>query len=200
MRFDIRLESKNWNVLQSVRNILDPDRALITLFRRCFILILPILVALNAFWEKPADAPLQYQMFCLKHPEQCHSDKIETITYGWAMLQDLKRINRRVNRQIEPKYEMRDIWSVGVKQGDCEDYVLTKRNRLARLGIPSGALRVAIVDTEKGERHAVLIVKTSRGNLVLDNRRSNIIFTHKTGYQFLKMSSHDPLRWVQGSV
>lgn len=88
-----------------------------------------------------------------------------------------------------------DIWSLNPRAGDCDDYVMTKRHRLIKAGLPASALRVAIVRTRTGEGHAVLLVATADGELVLDNLRRNIIGRHRTGYSFIKVASANPNVW-----
>jgi predicted transglutaminase-like cysteine proteinase len=63
----------------------------------------------------------------------------------------------------------RDRWEADVAAGDCEDYALTKRRKLIALGWSARALRIAVARTASVEGHAVLVVATSQGDLVLDN-------------------------------
>ena len=56
--------------------------------------------------------------------------------------------------------------------GDCEDYVLLKRRMLMQAGWPREALLITVVRDKKGDGHAVLTVKTNRGEFVLDNQSS----------------------------
>ncbi len=101
------------------------------------------------------------------------------ITLDRAVNARLQQVNRRVNIQITPEADMGvfheiDVWgaSTGVDgrlYGDCEDYVLLKRRELIDGGFPAQALSIAVARTPRGELHAVLIVATDRGDLVLDN-------------------------------
>ncbi len=68
-----------------------------------------------------------------------------------------------------------DYWETPVefltKGGDCEDFAIAKYVSLRALGVPDKAMRVAIVrDLQKNIPHAVLIVYTSQGPMVLDNQ------------------------------
>lgn len=54
-------------------------------------------------------------------------------------------------------------------RGDCEDFALTKKMRLRDAGVPSSALLVALAVTASGKQHAVLIVRTDHGDIVLDS-------------------------------
>jgi predicted transglutaminase-like cysteine proteinase len=148
-------------------------------------------------YTSPTRAPLQYQMFCLQNSKHCRSSGRKVVAYSNGLVRKLQRVNSKVNRSIRPQRDKGDIWVVGAKRGDCEDYVLTKRRDLIRAGVPAGALRVAVVRTRGGVGHAVLVVKTNKGDLVLDNRRKRIVHSHKSGYSFIKMSTNRPLSWVR---
>ena len=50
---------------------------------------------------------------------------------------------------------------------------------------------------KKGEGHAVLTVKTDKGEFVLDNQNENVVAWTETGYRFVKRQSQgDPNVWV----
>jgi len=56
---------------------------------------------------------------------------------------------------------------------------------------------VTVVRDRQGDGHAVLTVRTDRGDYVLDNETSDIRLWHQTGYRFVKrQSSVDPNLWV----
>lgn len=68
-----------------------------------------------------------------------------------------------------------DYWATPVefmtRGGDCEDFAIAKYASLRALGVPEDRLRLAIVkDLEKGIPHAILIVYTDNGAMVLDNQ------------------------------
>jgi predicted transglutaminase-like cysteine proteinase len=119
-------------------------------------------------------APLAFQLFCLRYRSECKASRTSEIPYTTKLQATLASVNRSVNRSIIPLNERRDVWSLNPRFGDCDDYVMTKRSRLIRAGVPAGALRVAVVKTRSGEGHAVLIVKTSAGEYVLDNIRKQL--------------------------
>lgn len=115
----------------------------------------------------------------------------------------LLETNARVNRDVEPVTDI-DQWGVAEKwsypttgKGDCEDYVLEKRRRLMEAGWPRQALLVTVVRDKKGDGHAVLMVKTDRGDFVLDNQEAKVKLWTETGYKFLKrQSEQSPNLWV----
>ena len=89
---------------------------------------------------------------------------------------DLVKVNAWVNDNIKPITDL-EHWGV-VEQwdypddgnGDCEDYVLLKRRMLMQAGWPREALLITVVRDKKGDGHAVLTVKTDRGEFILDNQ------------------------------
>ena len=117
----------------------------------------------------------------------------------WAVLQ---RTNQRVNHRIASTtdrelYGRDEYWTIPSTAGDCEDYVLLKRQMLMREGMAASSLLITVVHDENGEGHAVLTVPTRAGDLVLDNRRDEILYWWHTGYSFIKRQSEsDPRQWV----
>jgi predicted transglutaminase-like cysteine proteinase len=82
-------------------------------------------------------------------------------------------------------------------KGDCEDYVLLKRRMLIKAGWPREALLITVVRDTKGDGHAVLTVKTDKGDFVLDNQAENVLLWSDTGYRFVKRQSQsDQNVWV----
>ena len=69
-----------------------------------------------------------------------------------------------------------DRWDLAEDgQGDCEDFQLLKRRLLAEAGLPRRAMRMTVVVDDKGEGHAVLMIRTAQGDFVLDNKTSAIL-------------------------
>ena len=73
-----------------------------------------------------------------------------------------------------------DYWATPLeflkRGGDCEDYAIAKYTALKMLGVPESRLRIAIVqDQIKNIPHAVLIVYTEQGTLVLDNQNKQAL-------------------------
>ncbi len=141
--------------------------------------------------------PLQFALFCMNNPADCKSGGKSRLTMTDALSSKLERVNKEVNRQIAFRSDRSDVWSANVTKGDCEDYVLTKRRRLMQLGVSPSALRIAVVRNSKGEGHAILVVKTDKGEMVLDNARDRIVQSRSTGYKWISMSSANPQKWVR---
>ncbi|MFK7746418.1 MAG: transglutaminase-like cysteine peptidase [Roseobacter sp.] len=136
-------------------------------------------------------------------------------TYSWACtrtgqsgLSDAKirslakKINSSVNRQVSQiedidQYGRAEHWALPTHRGgDCEDLVLLKKKLLIAQGVSSEDLLIATVLDHKLRSHAVLILRSDRGDLVLDNLTNTIKPWQKTGYTFLKLQNPKNLaRW-----
>ena len=83
------------------------------------------------------------------------------------------------------------------KKGDCEDYVLLKRRILMERGWPESTLLITVVRDQNNEGHAVLTVRTDKGDFVLDNKRRDIVRFADTPYTYIKrQSERNPLVWI----
>jgi predicted transglutaminase-like cysteine proteinase len=142
-------------------------------------------------------APFSYVRFCSANPDDCRQTKPQTIQWNYQNWIALAGVNWSINRTMQPVYDKGgDIWSVGGKSGDCEDFALTKRRELIRQGIPSSALRIAVALTPEGEGHAVLVARTTAGDFVLDNRTNRLLKWNQTDLSWIKIASAgSPLIW-----
>lgn len=149
--------------------------------------------------------PVGWVEFCAEHSYECKvapSAPRDVVLSNKAWT-DLVRINKRVNDTIKPMTDL-DHWGVVEKwsypddgYGDCEDYVLLKRRMLMEAGWPREALLVTVVREKNGNGHAVLTVKTDKGEFILDNQEERILLWSETGYRYVKRQSQsDPNRWV----
>jgi predicted transglutaminase-like cysteine proteinase len=151
------------------------------------------------------NAPIGHVTFCNQFPRECISFDSGNlrVKLTTAARKQLAFINESVNREIKPvsdqeQYGVVERWIYPESgQGDCEDYVLLKKKRLVESRWPASALLITVVKDEFGEGHAVLTVRTDRGDLILDNKRSEIMPWRETGYFFIKrQSARDPQQWV----
>ena len=150
-------------------------------------------------------APIGWLSFCVEHPRECAAKPTATrdAVMSERAWRDLKRINRWVNESIRPLTDM-EHWGTVEKwsypddgYGDCEDYVLLKRRMLIAAGWPREALLITVVRDDKDDGHAVLTVKTDKGEFVLDNQAEHVLPWTQTGYRFVKRQSQsDPNTWV----
>jgi predicted transglutaminase-like cysteine proteinase len=152
-----------------------------------------------------ARPPIGWVEFCNEHAKECATTASEPrdVVLTSKVWKDLVRVNRWVNEQIKPVTDM-DHWGVVERwsypddgQGDCEDYVLLKRRMLMQAGWPREALLITVVRDKKGDGHAVLTVKTDKGEFILDNQAEEILLWSETGYRFVKRQSQsNPNAWV----
>lgn len=156
-----------------------------------------VAMALSAGGVQAANPPLGFTVLCIKQPAECRGGGASQVTATNELLSTLQRVNNRVNRAIRPRADGKvDVWTVGARSGDCEDYVLTKRRDLINAGLPPSSLRIAFVKTRRGEEHAILVVNTSQGKLVLDNLTGAIKPLSQTGYRIVSMQTANPKKWV----
>jgi predicted transglutaminase-like cysteine proteinase len=148
-------------------------------------------------------APIGHVEFCRVHPQDCEPfaapDLVVSLTAArWDELSD---VNLRVNAEIAPLtdreiYGVLERWEYPAAAGDCEDFALLKRQVLIELGWPPSALLMTVVRDEVGDGHAVLTVRTSLGDLILDNRVNEILPWDLTPYGYVKrQSTRDAAQW-----
>lgn len=147
--------------------------------------------------EGSFNAPLGYQIFCLSNPRHCRGGGASEVRYTEQLGALLQRVNSGVNNSIAPRNDTKDVWSIGVSQGDCEEYALAKRAELIRGGVPASAVRIAMAKTRGGEGHAVVVVRTDVGDLVLDNLTSRIKNWDDTGLRWVGIASANARAWQQ---
>jgi predicted transglutaminase-like cysteine proteinase len=150
-------------------------------------------------------APIGWVEFCVEYDPECKtkpSAPRDVVLSGQAW-KDLQRVNLWVNTHVKPMTDM-EHWGVVERwnypddgYGDCEDYVLQKRRMLMQAGWPREALLITVVRDKNGDGHAVLTVKTDKGEYILDNQTDDIVLWSDTGYRFVKRQSQsDPNVWV----
>lgn len=152
-----------------------------------------------------ARPPIGWIDFCTDNRAECTGTRSapRDVVLTSKVWKDLVSVNQWVNKSIKPMTDQ-EHWGLVEKWsypddgiGDCEDYVLLKRRMLIQAGWPREALLITVVRDTKGDGHAVLTVKTSKGEFVLDNQEEDIRLWSQTGYRFVKRQSQsDPNVWV----
>lgn len=148
--------------------------------------------------------PIGHYEFCERLPKECkirntNLQPIKLDQSSWDILID---VNHSVNARIRPATDMElygreEYWTYPVDAGDCEDYVLEKQRELREKGFPLSSLLITVVRKPDGEGHAVLTVRTDRGDFILDNLRDDVNNWKDTEYTYLKrQSTQTPGRWV----
>lgn len=119
----------------------------------------------------------------------------------------LQQVNRTINSAIIKKDDMSsrglpDHWDLpladgGKPYGDCEDFVLEKRRALVAQGVSPRALSMAIARTRRGELHAVLVVTTDQGELILDNLSPWVTPWAELNYTWIQRQvAGDAFKWA----
>jgi predicted transglutaminase-like cysteine proteinase len=153
----------------------------------------------------PTQPSIGWAGFCTEYAPECESKPLEPrdVVLTPKAWKDLARINTWVNESVWPLTDM-DHWGVVERwnypddgYGDCEDYVLLKRKLLLQAAWPRQALLITVVRDRNGDGHAVLTVKTDKGEFILDNQNPEILLWSETGYRFVKRQSQsDPNLWI----
>jgi len=178
----------------------------------CLLALSALAAPAMAGTQKPAFAreyaetlpPIGFVEFCQRNPDACQpaegkQRRVSMTEEKWLLV---RMVNAFVNGAIAPitdetLYGTPEYWTLPADAGDCEDLVLLKKKILQQKGIPAEALRITVVLDEHGEGHAVLSLTTTRGDVILDNRRNEIRSWNATGYTMLKrQSAQDPRKWV----
>ena len=158
----------------------------------------------------PTSVPIGWHIFCKEHTEECHApsggvQKVSLTEQNWKMLLEIDHL---VNQNIAGISD-EDHYHISAKgianwwtypddgMGNCNDYALLKKRLLIEAGWPSSALFLTVVLDHHNEGHLVLMARTDRGDLILDNLEDEVLVWYQTGYTFLKrQSGSDPDTWI----
>lgn len=141
--------------------------------------------------------PVGHYELCQQLPQECNQRTpgrvpVELTRKLWATI---VKVNNSVNSRVAPRTDMEmwgkeEVWSFPNSGfGDCEDYALEKRRELMSIGVPAGDLLMTVVRQRNGDGHAVLTVRTSLGEFILDNLQPKVLSWTNTGYTYLKRQS-----------
>ena len=160
--------------------------------------------------QKPIQAPSGFVGICSRYDWVCASSGSSDLTAA-DKLALAQQVNRTVNRKVRQiddvrQYGKQEHWALPTRRGgDCEDLVLLKKKMLLEQGVPSQSLLISTVLDRSMRSHAVLVLRTDHGDMVLDNLTDRILPWNKTGYTFLKLQNPNAMsRWeavlARGSV
>ncbi|MBD8064377.1 transglutaminase-like cysteine peptidase [Devosia sp. PTR5] len=148
--------------------------------------------------------PVGALQFCQSHQGECSPNK--TIVPATVLTeqnwQQLVEVNAYYNQTVVPAtdeqlYRVEEFWTYPNGYGDCEDFALAKRRDLIAAGWAPSTLMIAVVRQPNGDGHAVLIARTDRGDMVLDNQAGTINLWSDTPYHYIKRQSQaNPAEWV----
>ena len=141
--------------------------------------------------------PFGWVDFCSRYAGECGEDERapQPVHLTVAAMKKIRQVNTYVNNNIQAVSDM-DHWGVVDRwdyptdgKGDCEDFALLKRRMLIAAGFPRQALLMTVVKESNGDGHAILTVKTDRGEFALDNLDNAVKPWADTGYRFVKRQS-----------
>ncbi|WP_187289026.1 transglutaminase-like cysteine peptidase [Fulvimarina pelagi] len=149
--------------------------------------------------------PIAFYTFCETNSRLCNTSSGEKhIVLSDQRYKELRNVNTRVNRQIEQRadakvYGQKDVWSLPDTVGDCEDFAIMKKDQLLKLGWPSSVLLLTVVKQPFSEEgHTLLTVRTSKGDIVLDNATDQIKLWHETKYRFFSVQAQGEMgKWLR---
>lgn len=148
--------------------------------------------------------PIGHYEFCKANSSKCGpTDDNGPMQLTEAKWKTLLKVNYNTNSAIEPLtdqeiFGVEERWVYPKNVGDCEDYVLLKQKMLVERGFAPSDLLITVVLQPNGDGHAVLVVRTDRGDFVLDNMRNKVLLWSETEYTFLKrQSSRNAAQWVK---
>jgi predicted transglutaminase-like cysteine proteinase len=156
-------------------------------------------------FDVPTLPPMAFTQFCLKYRNECKPQRM--LFRGGRLkatdqrLAELDRINRAVNSSILPERNEEGLagekWLLGPALGDCNDYAVTKRHQLTADGWPARDVLLSEVVTGSGEHHLVVVVRTSEGDLVLDNLTDRIMPWFRKPYRWVRIQTpENPNYWA----
>lgn len=164
----------------------------------------------------PASPPAGHRQFCHDHPEECRMPAAPAgiqaaapaLDLSTATILSIAAINTAINASVRPQsdmalYGVEEHWAYpaldrdGRTSGDCEDFVLLKRRMLTEIeGIAPSDLLITVVRKPDGEGHAVLTLRTTKGDFILDNLDWRIRDFADTPYRYLKRQDPvNPAAW-----
>jgi predicted transglutaminase-like cysteine proteinase len=150
-------------------------------------------------------APMAYTQFCIRYADQCREPKVRfragPVHLTAERWDDLTEVNKSVNGTITPEPNTEGLaaekWLINPMNGDCNDFAVTKRAELLAHGWPTRALLLSEVVTSWGEHHLILVVRTSAGDLLLDNLTPQIRPWSRAPYRWVRMQTpKNPNFWA----
>lgn len=146
-------------------------------------------------------APPAFYSFCSRQPGLCSTaGGTKVVALRPQLRAQLSQVNRSVNSRITELSDRTvvgtdDDWRVPTVSGDCEDIAILKKLELMKRGWPASALLLTVASYH-GEGHTVLTVRTSEGDLVLDNLTNSVRDWSSTPYSyFARQAQGNGRRW-----
>ncbi|RCW84627.1 transglutaminase-like cysteine peptidase [Phyllobacterium bourgognense] len=146
--------------------------------------------------------PPAFRSFCGRFATLCNTRSGARIVQLTAdKRRQLQLVNSTVNASIKQQSDMQtngveDLWTIPTKAGDCEDFAILKKRELLKRGWPAAALLLTVARLSfSNEGHVVLTVRTSSGDLILDNRTNSVRDWSSTSYRYYARQSQKSAGW-----
>jgi predicted transglutaminase-like cysteine proteinase len=170
-------------------------------------------VALFQKWKGVLDRYTVEKRFeetpCTEGPfNRCFLQKWKTFLNeirGFAPIEAMREVNRFANHAryvTDPvNYGMPDYWATPsqflVKNGDCEDYAITKFLSLRALGFDNDMMRIVVLDDlNLRTPHAVLVVYIDGTAWLLDNQIRDVVRTTAARHYRAIYSLNETTWWL----
>ncbi len=149
--------------------------------------------------------PIGHYDFCKRRPAECsiRPTDLKPLHMTRKLWDEIVGINLSVNHRVQPvsdmdHYGVIQYWNYpDDNKGNCEHYALEKRRELMRKGISLADLLMTVVRLPDGEGHAIVTVRTDKGDFILDNLTDDVKNWTKTPYHYLKRQASDNTgHWV----
>lgn len=152
----------------------------------------------------PTSIPIGHADFCRRFPQKCgpNAKVVREVQLTEARWHQLLEVNSHFNTAIVPEtdeqlYHVAEFWTYPHGFGDCEDIALAKQAQLEADGWPASVVLMTVAREADGEGHAVLMVRTDRGDFILDNQDSTVRDWKDSPYHLLKRQSQaNAGQWV----
>lgn len=148
--------------------------------------------------------PYGHHHYCQSRPRDCGAMRAaapEAMTS--RKMAAMQRVNNSVNRAIversdQEAFGKKEHWAYPARYGDCEEFALAKRAKLISAGFKPSNLKLTMSRLPWGEAHAVLVVRTTAGDYVLDNLTNKVLPVSQARMRFVKMQSpRNAADWVR---
>lgn len=155
-------------------------------------------------FRAPTLAPLAFVKFCMRYQSECHKPQIMfrggPVKLTAERYAELIDVNRAVNVAIRPQPNLAGVageeWIINPSHGDCNDYAVSKKHQLRARGWPERSMFLSEVVTNWGEHHLILVVRTDKGDLILDNLTGAIKPVGLGRYQWVRAQHPgNPIVW-----
>lgn len=121
-----------------------------------------------------------YVDFCRRNPTDCEFRTETPVAVSFSEWQEKLEIAQSLNSVYKPATDMEiygvdEYWTRPSKKADCEDYAIAKRDLLLSFNMPASAVFYVVGLDERRAGHAVLGIRTDRGDICLENRINAIV-------------------------